>query len=162
MRIPAAILFLLLTGSCTRPSAKTEKMQELIDSLKQEISQAYRPGFGEIMTGIQMHHAKLWFAGLNKNWPLARFEVQEIQEGLQDIQTFCSDRLETKSISMIFGALDSVAVSIENKNPEHFKTSYVLLTAKCNSCHRNTQHGFNVVTIPAALPVTNQDFKPIE
>ena len=31
----------------------------------------YTPGLGELMSLQQMRHAKLWFAGQEKNWPLA-------------------------------------------------------------------------------------------
>ncbi len=157
------ILFLLmLAASCTRRSSDMERLQARIDSLQKELENTYKPGFGEIMTGVQAHHAKLWFAGLNNNWALANFEVQEIQEGLEDIRTYCRDRPETKSVTMIYGVLDSMAASIEHKNPEQFKNSYYLLTEKCNNCHKNTAHVFNVVTVPSLPPVTNQDFKPAE
>ena len=43
---------------------------------------------------------------------------------------------------------------------EAFKKGFVDLTANCNNCHKDNQHGFNVITIPAAVPVSNQDFKP--
>jgi len=61
---------------------------------------------------------------------------------------------------MINAALDSVNNSITKKNSELFKTSYTLLTTGCNNCHKVTEHAFNVVTIPVAPPVTNQDFTP--
>ncbi|HQT27620.1 MAG TPA: hypothetical protein PLK99_13680, partial [Burkholderiales bacterium] len=44
----------------------------------------YVPGMGEIMGATQMRHAKLWFAGKEKNWPLANYELGEIREGLDD------------------------------------------------------------------------------
>src|SRR5881409_4049425 len=48
----------------------------------------FTPGFGEIMTLTQMRHAKLWFAGQAANWPLAAYELDELQEGMQDAATF--------------------------------------------------------------------------
>jgi len=114
------------------------------------------------MSGIQTHHAKLWFAGINNNWPLADFEIHEIEEALEDVQKFCSDRPEVKSIGMITAALDSTKNSIQQKNLSLFKNDFLLLTATCNNCHKATDHGFNVVTVPTELPVTNQDFKPAQ
>jgi hypothetical protein len=35
---------------------------------------AYTPGFGDLMSSIQVHHSKLWFAGKNQNWALAAYE----------------------------------------------------------------------------------------
>lgn len=135
-------------------------MQSTIDSLRKELAAAYKPGFGEMMSGIQAHHAKLWFAGLYQNWELAGFEMHEIQEGLENIEHYCSDRPETRSLSMLNAALDSMNNSIAKTNIELFKKSYILLTTGCNNCHKETAHAFNVVTIPVAPPVTNQDFKP--
>ena len=55
----AGILFL---SSCAR-SGRGHALQAKIDSLQRRLDDAYRPGLGEFMSGIQVHHAKLWFAG---------------------------------------------------------------------------------------------------
>lgn len=114
------------------------------------------------MLGIQEHHAKLWFAGINQNWKLANFEVHEIGETLDDVKAYCTDRPEIKSIGMIDPAINSINAAIKRKDTEAFKKGFIDLTNNCNTCHRDNQHGFNVITIPSALPVTNQDFKPIK
>lgn len=38
------------------------------------------------MSGIQVHHAKLWFAGEAGNWGLSDFETKEIRETIDDIR----------------------------------------------------------------------------
>ena len=155
-----SLVIVLTIVSCNSQNDKIQAMQATIDSLQKQLNESYKPGFGEFMSGIQTHHAKLWFAGQNQNWPLADFEVHEIQEALEDVQKFCSDRPETKAIGMINAAIDSVNNAIQQKNQELFKNSFISLTNTCNQCHRETDHGFNVVTIPTSLPVVNQDFKP--
>ena len=45
---------------------------------------SFAPGLGEIMGLDQIRHDKLWFAGENGNWPLAAYELDELQEGLDD------------------------------------------------------------------------------
>jgi hypothetical protein len=162
MKILSLIVFALIITSCNQQNDQAQKMQATIDSLQKKVDESYRPGFGEFMSGIQTHHAKLWFAGQNQNWPLADFEVHEIQEALEDVQKFCSDRPEVKAIGMINPAIDSVTNAIQQKNPQLFNTSFVLLTHTCNNCHKATEHGFNVVTLPNNLPVSNQDFKPVK
>jgi len=153
-----AIIALIL--SCNQQNGDTQKLQATIDSLQKQLANTYRPGLGEFMLGIQLHHAKLWWAGQNRNWPLADFEVNEIKEALEDIQKYCSDRPEVKSIGMIAPAIDSISNSIQHKSDQSFRTSFTLLTNTCNNCHKATEHAFNVVTIPVASPVVNQDFKP--
>src|SRR5258708_38603889 len=111
----------LIIISCNQENNKVYQMQATIDSLGKKLDETYKPGFGEFMSGIQVHHAKLWFAGQNKNWPLADFEVHEIQESLDDIQKFCNDRPEIKSIGMIKPAIDSVNNAIQQKNLMLFK-----------------------------------------
>ena len=40
------------------------------------------------MTLTQMRHSELWFAGQAGNWSLARYELDELNEGMQDAATF--------------------------------------------------------------------------
>jgi hypothetical protein len=161
MKLLAFIITISLIASCNQQN-KVKEMQAKIDSLQKQLDETYKPGFGEFMSGIQVHHAKLWFAGQNQNWPLADFEVHEIQESLDDIRKFCNDRPESKSIGMIIPAIDSVNNAVQQKNLTLFKSSFILLTNTCNNCHKATEHSFNVVTIPANLPVVNQEFKPVQ
>lgn len=123
------------------------------------VRQQYKPGLGEIMSDIQTHHAKLWFAGLNANWKLSEYEINEIREMLQTAKEIETDRTEVNNIPMIYGDLDSVSNAIKAQNVEQFKNSFQSLTNTCNSCHRTVNFEFNVITIPTAPPVTNQDFK---
>jgi len=117
------------SNSGPKSSNDTDVLQARIDSLQQRLDDAYKPGLGEFMSGIQVHHAKLWFAGSAGNWKLADFEIGEIRETLDGAQ-----------------------------NPAAFKTAFVLLTNTCNNCHRATKHEFNVIKIPDTPPITNQVF----
>jgi hypothetical protein len=160
MKIVFLFLFLLIIVACNqqRPDDRQD-LQNQIDSLRNKIAHAYTPGVGEFMSSIQMHHAKLWFAGKNENWELANFEIEEIQESLDDIQQYCADSPSIKPLPMIFAPLDSVKHAISEKNSGAFKTSFSLLTNTCNSCHQAANHAFNVIRIPDMPPVTNQVFE---
>ncbi|TMI62007.1 MAG: hypothetical protein E6H07_17230 [Bacteroidetes bacterium] len=162
MRFFAIILLLLFFIACNQHSGDVQKLQSKIDSLEKRLAETYKPGLGEFMSGIQIHHAKLWFAGQNQNWPLANFEIHEIQEALDDVQKFCSDREETRSIGMINGPVDSLTGAIQQKDLRLFSSRYALLTQACNNCHLETKHKFNIVTIPSSTPVVNQDFRPLK
>lgn len=150
----------LMGLSCNQPSISNLALQKKIDSLQTEISNAYKPGLGEFMSQIQVHHAKLWFAGKEGNWQLANFEIGEIREALDDIPKYCADRPEVKSIGMIMPSMDSLSNAVKEKDESKFKNGFILLTATCNDCHKATNHGFNVIKIPEVPPVTNQFFKP--
>lgn len=149
---------LVILSACSSNDNNT-KLQAQVDSLNAQIAQTYKPGLGEFMMGIQVHHAKIWFAGKNQNWDLANFEVGEIKETLDDVKKYCTDRPEIKSLPILYPALDSVNNAIKAKDPKRFETSFILLTNSCNSCHQNTHHQFNVIKIPETPPYTNQEFK---
>ncbi|MEO9005373.1 MAG: hypothetical protein ABI288_11585 [Ginsengibacter sp.] len=155
------ILFYLIVVagfSCNQSASNNPKLEKKIDSLQYQIDNSYKPGLGEFMSQIQVHHAKLWFAGKNKNWDLAHFEIGEIQEALDDIPKFCADRPEVKSIDMIVPAMDSLSNAVKEKNENKFSSGFTLLTATCNDCHKATNHGFNVIKIPDTPPFSNQVF----
>ena len=153
-----SFLSIICIISCNEsPTSKNLQLQ--IDSLNQKLSNTYSPGLGEFMSGIQVHHAKLWFAGNNENWKLADFEIHEIMEAVEDIQKYNTDRPEIKSIGMISASLDSVNATIVQKDPAAFKSSFNMLTNTCNSCHQSTDHGFNVIKIPDSPPYSNQEYK---
>ena len=146
--------------SCNLQQDKTLVLQNRIDSLEHRLANVYKPGFGEFMSSVQVHHAKLWFAGKNNNWGLADFEIHEIMEAIENIKEYQTERKESKLIGLINPALDSVNAAIQQKNPTMFNSSYQLLTTTCNSCHQATNFEFNVVKIPdAPPPFINQDFK---
>jgi hypothetical protein len=157
--------FIPLTGlllffiSCNQQGGDNQtSLQHQIDSLHYKLDNIYSPGVGEYMLSIQMHHAKLWFAGKSGNWALADFEMEEIQETLDNIQKHCADSPEIRQLPMIYPPLDSIRRSIMQKNVAGFKTGFNLLTNTCNSCHKAANHAFNVIKIPEALPVPNQVF----
>lgn len=154
------LLLLASAGACNQSSSETRELRAEIDKLHQELQESYKPGLGEMMNGIQLHHAKLWFAGINQNWPLADFELHEIGETLDDIRKYNSDRPETKSIGTLEPVLDSLNSDIEQRNTARFRLHFQTLTQTCNECHQNTNHGFNVITEPSSPPFSNQRFQP--
>ncbi len=126
----------------------------------------YTPGLGEIMTLTQMRHAKLWFAGQNANWQLASYELDELNEGLEDAAKFHPThkdadlpipQLIDKIMKAPIGQLEE-AVKAQDQN--RFTKAFDSLTEGCNSCHQATKFGFNVVTRPTANTYTNQVFEP--
>jgi hypothetical protein len=144
---------------CQQSSSNTA-LQKKVDSLQIAVDNAYKPGLGEFMSEIQVHHAKLWFAGKEENWDLANFEVGAIQEALNDIPKYCADRPEVKSIGMITAPIYNISNAIKEKDENKFTSDFTVLTATCNDCHKETNHGFNLIKIPDVPPVSNQIFKP--
>jgi hypothetical protein len=152
------VIAFTLFSSCSDNSDKIAELQNRVDSLQTKLNDQYSPGFGEFMSNIQVHHAKLWFAGINQNWKLADFEIHEIKESLDDILKFQSNREESKALSVINAPLDSVGGAIEKKDLSLFKEAFTTLTNTCNDCHEAVKFEFNKVKIPDTPPFSNQDF----
>jgi hypothetical protein len=155
-----ALIVLILLAACGQPAPDNASLQVQLDSLQRRLSNTYTPGLGEFMSGIQVHHEKLWFAGAAQNWKLANFEIEEIREALDDIQRFCTDRPEIASIPMILPPMDSISKAVTKQDLPGFKAAFILLTGTCNNCHRATKHEFNVIQIPTTPPFSNQVFTP--
>ncbi len=94
-------LSLTLLFGCSHVSMKQEPSISNPDSLAAqlaELKELYRPGLGEIMGGIQTHHAKLWYAAINDNWKLADYEIAEIKERIDEAAEIETNRPEVKTI----------------------------------------------------------------
>lgn len=154
-----ALISLMVLFACNQSAESNQLLKTRIDSLENKLADNYKPGFGEFMSSIQAHHAKLWFAGQNQNWKLADFEMYEIMESIDDIKKYETDRKESKNIGMLTPAMDSIQNAINEKSLTKFKSSYTLLTNTCNNCHVASEFEFNVVKIPDVSTFSNQDFK---
>lgn len=156
-RLFAAVPFLPLLGC--QPAHENAADTTLVTASAAEQHAHYTPGFGDLMTRIQLHHAKLYFAGQAQNWKLAAFSLHEIEEALEHIEKFCADRQEVKSLNMLAPAVDSVSSAIAKRNLSAFNDNYQALTQACNSCHQVTGYEYIKIVVPAAVPVTNQRFE---
>jgi cytochrome c556 len=156
-----ALLIILIIICCVSSCRQSEQntLQQRVDSLEKKLAATYKPGFGEFMSSIQVHHAKLWFAGKNQNWELADFEMHEIAETLDAIKEYQTEREESKKVDMLKPSLDAVNDAIQKKDSALFNSSYLLLTNTCNGCHKAVNFGFNVVKVPETPPFSNQSFK---
>jgi len=153
------ILLLLFVFSCNNfKEVKKNILLEKIDSLELEIKDTYKPGFGSIMSSIQDHHAKLWFAGINSNWKLAAFEIHEVNELLTDIEKFQGDRVESKYINMMNPHIEKITEAVKIQKLEMFKSNYLKLTNSCNDCHLKTNYDFIKIIVPNNNSYNNQKF----
>ena len=125
------------------------------------------PGLGEIMTLSQMRHAKLWYAGEAGNWKLADYELDELQEGFDDVvryhPTHKDAPLPLSSLvpKIMDEPMKALRRAVQSNDGDRFDAAYQDLTEACNACHRATNFGFNVVRRPLSPSwFSNQDFVP--
>jgi hypothetical protein len=114
-------------------------------------------GLGEIMTLQQLRHIKLWFAGHGGNWPLADYEVGELEEGFDDVNKLLGGDTVEKQVG---GPIKALEKAVADKSRAEFDTAFDSLSAGCNSCHHALDHGFIVIQRPTLLPYSNQTFAP--
>src|SRR5580698_8977844 len=79
------------------------------------------PGLGEIMTLQQLRHIKLWFAGRAGNWPLADYEIGELNEGFEDVNKLLGGDTVDKAVGASMQALQKI---IDNKNSAAFPATF--------------------------------------
>jgi hypothetical protein len=133
---------------------------------RSETPRPYVPGLGEIMTLNQMRHAKLWLAGEAGNWPLAAYEVGELEEGFQDAVTFHPTHpgspvsIAGSIAALTPGPVAALRQAIDERDPAKFAAAFDALTEACNDCHRAADVGWNVVIRPTGSSFLNQDFTP--
>ncbi len=149
----ATIMAAAATGSAAAGAAEPERPTA---------PQGYTPGLGEIMTAIQLRHAKLWFAGQAGNWQLAAYEVDELREAFEDAVRYQPD-FDGKPIAMLVPAVTSepltqLARAIDARSPGRFATAFDRLSQACTTCHQATDHGFIMIQRPLQPPLTNQRF----
>ncbi len=124
------------------------------------------PGLGEIMSAQQMRHSKLWFAGEAGNWLLVAYEVDELEEGFDDVVRFHPTHKDSPMPlrdlvpEMMTAPLKQLRSAIAAKDDARFSQAYDALTGACNACHQATRFGFNVVIRPTTNPYSNQRFEP--
>jgi hypothetical protein len=118
---------------------------------------AQQPGLGEIMALQQMRHIKLWFAGHAANWPLADYEIGELNEGFDDVTRLLGGDIVEEHVGAPLAALQK---TIDAKDSAAFTTAFDNLSAGCNACHHALDHAFIVIGRPTLLPYSNQNFAP--
>lgn len=147
-----------LTESVAQMKDSLAHMHQVVDFLK-----AQTPGLGEYMSTIQLHTAKLWFAGQAANWKLARYEHDELEETLEAAETLHAKKnnVDITAVlqSMRQTQLPLVEHAVSRKSISAFKSAYNETLAACNGCHRPAGYEFIHIITPTREPVTNQQWR---
>ncbi|WP_228747901.1 cytochrome c [Bradyrhizobium sp. BR 10289] len=109
----------------------------------------------DLMTRLQLQHAKLWFAGKLSNWSLASYELQQIDRNLEAAGALLSD---PSRIAPANDRLQAVKKAIQQKDVPAFTKAYSALTNECNGCHRAGGFASIAIQVPVRPPVSNQLF----
>jgi uncharacterized protein YhaN len=157
------ILFVFIGTGCRHSQDGQAQLQSEIDALQNQIrkiEEDYKPGFGELMSTVRAHHAKLWYAGENENWKLAEFEVHEIEETFEKIVELRGDEHNAAELvpELIDPLLKNVEGAAQKQELAAFKRDYQQLTSGCNDCHSEADVEFIRIQIPTEPGFYNQKF----
>lgn len=159
---------MIFVGGCAQQqnASSNAVLESKVASLEQQVNNS-KPGPGEIMGVIEQHHAKLYYAGTRQDWPLAAYELNEIQESLDDAMQLYPDKFKNVSVplpqiipSMTRGSIAGVRQAIQEKDEKSFVQAYQTLSKSCSSCHAAENHPFIKIQTPAAGMFSDQDFAP--
>lgn len=115
------------------------------------------PRLGDIMLAKQWRHIKLWFAGRQKNWELAAYELAQMKSSLADAATLYAN-IPISDVEIMIEPLQSINKAIEAKDSTSFASAFNRLTVACNSCHREMGREFITIQVPAVSPFSDQSF----
>jgi hypothetical protein len=123
------------------------------------LSDAYVPALAYIMDDVQTRHIKLWFAGKNRNWMLAAYELNQLLGRFNEAIRFYRS-IPVAEIEAADGPLVELKNAINAKAGAQFDTAFGKVTAACNSCHDAAEIGFVTITKPSSSPYSDQSFAP--
>jgi hypothetical protein len=126
----------------------------------------FRLGFGDMMVmAVQTRHTKMWMAVQAKNWELADWNRDELDETFRRLGRLYP-KVEQMDIAaglmMVKEPMDSLKKAIDEKNAKDFAASYERLTQACNACHMVYKNPMISIHVPKGTSgqFVDQDFAP--
>ncbi len=143
-----------------------------ITALRKELAElkkaAYHPELGEQMLGIQIRHARLWYAGQAQNWTLAAFELQEIKEAFDAVveqnpehAIFQPQRLADILPAMTKAPVIALRDAIDHGSKAEFEKAFDGLSAACTGCHKTAGNDFLIIERPKTPLLDNLRVAPL-
>jgi hypothetical protein len=125
----------------------------------------YRPGLGDLMTmTVQPRHIKLAFAGREKNWAYAGYELHELEEAFERAARawpqWRSLPIADIMTSVTKEPMTALSQAIKAADANKFSVAYKQLTDGCNTCHQAADRGVIEIQVPETSPFSDQDFRP--
>jgi hypothetical protein len=117
----------------------------------------YTPRLNDIMILTQLGHFKLWYAGAVQNWPLARYELEQIRASIRLAKTLYPNS-DKSNMDTMKPAAEDLDKAIATKDAAKFTTAFSKLTAACNACHEATGFGFIKIRVPRLSPIETSPF----
>jgi hypothetical protein len=101
-------------------------------------------------------------AGNLRNWPLAEYELSQMNAILQDARALFPNVPAADTSAM---SADELRDAIRTKGGAKFDAAFKKFTSECNSCHERVGLRFIKIRVPATSPImtsplSNESFEP--
>jgi hypothetical protein len=145
-------------------SSEVAALQAQLDRLKGML-----PDQAHAMSDVGYQFANLWFAGEKRNWPLAKFCLDETRSHLRWAVRIIPVRKtpagEDLDLKGILDALESSVMAdlykvIEAHDSARFESAYKQTLEGCYSCHKAAGKPFIRPQVPTAPPAPILNFDP--
>jgi hypothetical protein len=125
----------------------------------------YRPSLADLMSStVQPRHIKLAFAGREKNWAFAAYEVKQLGDAFDKLSVQWPQWRRQPIVelveTMIRDPLFELDNAVKNQNMAQYIVAYAHLTEACNACHQAALQVPVVIVDPKESSFPDQDFKP--
>jgi len=146
------------------PVAEIAKFKDEIERLK-----AIVPDQAHVMKDVAYHFANLWFAGRARNWPLARFYLDETRSHLKwavrirpTRRTAAGGEVDLRAIldGVDRTLLLSLQAAIEGQDQSAFSKGYRGSLAGCYACHQASEKPYLRLRVPDAPEGRMIEFSP--
>jgi hypothetical protein len=127
------------------------------------------PSASVAMADVSFHWSNLWFAGQNKNWPLAAYYYNEARNHVLWLirinPTPKGPDGKLVDLKAIFDAIDTstfaaVKAAIEKKDAAQFPVAYKAALESCYSCHKSVGRPYLRPQLPKTVPQTIINLDP--
>jgi hypothetical protein len=170
------VVVLLLAGiylSTSHPVALAAAPNEKGDEISQlkaeiEVLKGKVPDQSHAMKDVGYHFSNLWFAGKAKNWPLAKFYIDETRSHLRwavriiPVRKTKAGDLELNGILQAVDGtfLSEIDKSIQAGDSDRFEKSYKQALEGCYACHKAAEKPYLRPQIPEEPETRIINFDP--
>lgn len=125
----------------SKPAAATEDWVRGTDDERFALVSKHLRGFDMAMVETGHRYAELYWAGQDRNWGYARYQLDKMQLAIE----LGLERRPKRAASaqlLLTNAVPLLRQAIEQKDAAAFATQFQWLTASCNVCHAMEQMPF--------------------
>jgi len=119
------------------------------ESSEQQRVTGYVPRLSDLMVVIQIRHSKLFYAVKRGNWPLADFELEQLNSTLKEAARYYPKTIPASDLTGTDKIKSVINEAIKSKDETKFDQSFVQLTAECNRCHEAADRAFIFIRRPS-------------